>query len=128
MGMIESSLDVRVITDCGPRPVLMTISPFSFLSDTVGPVIVPMGFRFDGASIPQAAMAITGWPGLRAACLHDWLLFSSNYSRKEADDVFHEALLACGVSTELADLMYAAVRAYSVSVTPPQFPHENVGA
>ena len=128
MGTFNSSLDVRVIDDCSTRPLLMTISEFTFDSDFLGPVVVPAGFKFDGASIPQAAMGITGWPGLRAACVHDWLLFAESYTRREADKAFHEALLSCGVSTEMADLMYAAVRAYSVAVTPPAYPTDNVGA
>ena len=122
-----SSLDVRVLDDCGPRPRMMTLEPLHYQSDIIGTVVVPKWFTFDGASIPQAAMSLTGWPGLRAACLHDWLV-DHLPNRATADEVFAEALGVCGVDEGLVDAMYAAVRLYSEMIKPRPPEDPPVGA
>ena len=121
-----SSLDVRIMDDCGPRPRMMLIEPLHYQSDVIGTVVVPRFFSFDGASIPRSAMSITGWPGVRAAAVHDWLL-STDVRRATADEVFGEALAVCGVDEGTAQLMYAAVRLYS-QMLEPRPPEERIGA
>ena len=113
-----SPCDLRVVDDCGPRPIVELLRPLVFESGIVGTVTVPAGFRFDGASVPQLAMAVTGWPGIRAGCCHDYLL-TQQVERRTADHVFREALSACGVDPGTAELMYQAVRMYSRLVTAP---------
>jgi hypothetical protein len=54
-------------------------------------------------------MSMIGWPGLRAACLHDWLLEQPSVPRDRADDIFREALSACGVPDAAAHIMWTAV-------------------
>ena len=122
-----SSLDIRVLDDCGPRPRLMTLEPFHAQSDTIGTVIVPSGFVFDGASIPTMAMGIVGWPGLRAACLHDYLL-DSKVDRHTAAHVFREALEVCGVDEGTVDILYQAVRVYDRYIEQDNPPVEPTGA
>jgi len=126
MSAFLSSLDVRVLDDCGTRPRMMTLEPFHYQSDIIGTILVPRFFTFDGPSIPQAAMSITGWPGLRAACLHDYLL-STDVSRETADKVFFEALMVCGVSQDIAELMYTAVRLFSMAQQEVQL-RDDIGA
>ena len=121
-----SSLDVRVMDDCGPRPKMMLLEPLHYHSDIIGTVVCPRFFTFDGASIPQVAMAVTGWPGVRAACVHDYLL-STDVRRATADEVFGEALGVCGVDEGTAQLMFAAVRLYS-QMLEPRPPEERIGA
>lgn len=125
----HSACELRVVEDCGPRPIVELTRPLVFESGIAGAITVPAGFRFDGASIPQVAMGITGWPGIRAACVHDWLLLQPGYDRRTADLVFREALAHCGVGHDLADLMFRAVRAYSRVTSTPAWPDdERVGA
>jgi hypothetical protein len=107
MSSFLSDLVVRIIDDSGPRPIMELAAPLLYQSDRAGALSVPAGFVFDGASIPQAAMGMTGWPGVRAACLHDYLLDLTD--RAEADEVFSEALAVCGVPQTVAQLMWAAV-------------------
>ena len=121
-----TSLDVRIMDDCGPRPRMMLLEPLHYQSDVIGTVVVPRFFAFDGASIPRTAMSITGWPGVRAAAVHDYLL-STDVRRATADEVFGEALGVCGVDEGTAQLMYAAVRLYS-QMLEPRPPEERIGA
>lgn len=110
--MFHTYLDIRVVDDCGPRPTIRLLSPFIFESNRQGVITVPEGFQCDGASIPRAAMSITGWPGVRAAVVHDYLL-STGLARRECDKVFFEALQVCEVEEVTARIMYEAVRSYS---------------
>ena len=116
MGRYWTTLDVRVIDDSGPRPYMYLLEPFQFESEIVGVITIPAGFGFDGASIPQECMSFTGWPGIRAACVHDWLV-STTVDRRVADRVFREALEASQVNDQVADLMYSAVAGYTRVMT-----------
>ena len=109
-----SPLDVRVLDDCGIRPRMLLLNDLHYQSKLVGTVIVPRGTIFDGASIPQVFMSVTGWPGLRAACVHDYLI-DTKMARETADKVFREALGedGCGVAQDVAELMYSGVRLFS---------------
>jgi hypothetical protein len=116
-----NDLIVRIVDDSGPRPIMELTQGLHYWSDTIGAVIVPAGFVFDGASIPQAAMSMTGWPGVRAACVHDWMLEQPAYTRATADDVFREALAVCAVPEPVAQVMWAAValRTARLDAYPP---------
>jgi hypothetical protein len=73
---------------------------------------VPAGFITDLASTPRLPFVylIAGGLGHAAAILHDWLYTSHEVDRRTADDIFHEALLVCGVPAWKAWLMWSAVR------------------
>ena len=114
------------MADCGPRPKMMTLEPLHYQSEVIGTVVVPRFFSFDGATIPRTAMGITGWPAVRAACIHDWLL-STDVRRQTADQVFGEALQVCGVDEGTAELMLAAVMLYTVMIEPRP-PEERITA
>jgi len=80
-------------------------------------VEVPVGFSWDGASIPRFLWPEIGSPFspkfLAPAMVHDYLYSlgrSSGYTRKKADKLFLKLLIANGVSKELAKIMYAGVR------------------
>ena len=97
---------------------------------------VPVGFRTDGASIPRLLQGLLPAWGRwsRAAIIHDylcraidderpvlaydWRVSPYGYgiapvigTRRQADAIFHEALIVCGVSRPLAFIMWLAVRA-----------------
>ncbi|WP_375281472.1 DUF1353 domain-containing protein [Pseudooctadecabacter sp.] len=73
------------------------------------------GFRTDGASIPKWAQRFAGVPFdpsyVPAAVLHDWYSKSERPVRGwfQTQRMFHEALLATGVSESRAALLYAGV-------------------
>lgn len=79
-----------------------------------GDIRVPAGFTTDFASVPRLPFAwlIAGGVGNRAAVIHDYLYRTTphTHTRAQADDVFYDALLACGVEPWRAYLMWAAVR------------------
>lgn len=88
---------------------------------------VPKGFITDFASIPRPVRfffptwQITGRPPV----IHDWLYASHQRSRKEADEIFYEAMIAAGYDVPRAWLQYRAVRAGGVNgytnLSPKQF-------
>ena len=77
--------------------------------------IVPVGFIFDGASVPKFLTNILPRSGARydrAACLHDWLYASHLADRKTADDLFLEAMRSDGVNKFKSWIMYRTVRVF----------------
>jgi hypothetical protein len=115
-----SELDVRVVDDSQGRPRYQLLAAFGFWSrEQEREHWVPVGYEFDGPSIPQVLLWASGAaPGLRASCVHDWLITSRSVDRRTADRIFREALHVCGVEAQLAETMYQAVRAYSRSLEP----------
>ena len=79
---------------------------------------VERGFRTDFASIPRVFRVILSPYGrhTEAAVLHDWLYQTSGmhgeFTRKQCDELFFEAMIACGVGKARALTMYSAVRAF----------------
>ena len=75
---------------------------------------VPVGFVTDYASIPKLLLGVFGRPSgkmAEPATLHDYLYRTkTDFSRKEADEVFFEALRGKGVSWFKAYTLYAGVR------------------
>lgn len=85
-------------------------------------VEIPVGYRFDGASIPRFAWSIIGAPFepdfCLAACVHDFYCEHSHelgdyQARVIGDAVFFALLAKAGVSQRRRALMYLAVRLYS---------------
>ena len=115
MSEFLDNLDMRLIDDYDSRPQFSLLAPFRYQSDFAKTTFtVPQDFSTDGASIPQIAMSFTGYPGMRAAVVHDYLVTNPEVIVREyADQVFHEALLVCGVNPATAQLMYSAVAGYT---------------
>lgn len=76
-------------------------------------VTVPEGFQTDLASVPRLPVVylLAGATGNEAAVVHDFLYSTQPCTRKQADDVFHEALLAAGAPRWRAWMMWCGVRA-----------------
>lgn len=74
---------------------------------------VPRGFVTDLASLPAVARIFIDRNGAsrRAAVLHDWLYCLNAGERKDADDLFLEAMSVSGVGWLQRWTMYSAVRA-----------------
>lgn len=85
-----------------------------FESDELGLITVPPGTVTDFASIPRAFWRILPpWDThRRAGVVHDWLYTTQKHTRKEADQVFLEAMKALGVPLWKRQAMYAAVRMF----------------
>lgn len=73
----------------------------------------PKGAVVDGASIPQVVWSWIGgpWSGAyrNAAVIHDWMCEQQIETSDITHRVFHDALLASGVSERLSWIMYQAV-------------------
>ncbi len=95
-------------------------------------ICVPSGFIFDGCTIPKIFGMIAQKveaETIGAGCTHDyvyvckhlpiyqrinWVYIKSRekrFTRKEADEIFLQACLACGVSKRKAYTMYYVIRA-----------------
>ena len=82
-------------------------------------VEIPVGYRFDGASIPRFAWSVIGAPFdpsyCLAACVHDWYCEHSHeigdyQARVIGDAVFFAVLKKVGVPRWRRIAMYLAVR------------------
>lgn len=79
---------------------------------------IPIGFNWDGASIPKWAQNIIGKPMGKyalAALLHDWLyssriLGNTKKGRLEADELFYTVMEQLDISWWRRKAMYRAVR------------------
>ena len=108
-----------------PEPLIMVCAEpyqWSVYADFMyyaedAPIIIPEGFRTDLASIPR----LLHWlPHLhpngrcrRAAVVHDFLYSKSctyRISRREADEIFRQALVDEGLGKRTAKAYYYAVR------------------
>lgn len=92
------------------------VEPFGFESWFLGVLIrVPAGFLTDLASVPRAAQLLIQKDegNIEAAVVHDYLYSrecSLPVSRRDADQVFLEAMTAAGVGKVKRGLMFHAVR------------------
>ncbi len=95
------------------------ISPFRYWCERLGAWIeVPRGFRTDLASVPWFGRWFVSVDGdhTKAAIVHDWLYVSGSavdlpqVTRRDADQIFLEALTVRGVPAYKRNAMYAAVR------------------
>ncbi len=80
---------------------------------------VQKGYTCNGITGPASLRNNMGdgidQPETWASIFHDWLFTQPGISRNEADRLFHDLLIAYGVSAQKANLMYTAVRAYSLT-------------
>jgi len=94
------------------------LSPLVFESVLLGlQVHVPTGFVTDFASVPRAPLTywLFGGVGDEAAVIHDFAYEKGLVPRDAADDLYLEALEACGVAKWRRLAMWAAVRAFGSS-------------
>ena len=80
---------------------------------------VPAGYVCNGITAPERVKKSLG-DGVEhaetwAAIFHDWLFTQPGVTRAQADGLFHELMLAYGISPAKAGVMHAMVSAYSVS-------------
>jgi hypothetical protein len=93
-------------------PAGMTDAQLQLLAESraIAPGVTDLG------SIPRAFrwFAAPDGPGVKAFCLHDYLYITRGldgwYTRAQADWILLEAMLALGVDSGLASVIYDAVR------------------
>jgi hypothetical protein len=90
---------------------------FQYESTILGadrPVTVPKGFETDFASIPSPiTIVLPKWSDYGpAAIIHDWLYWSQSIQRRDADNVFLEAMQALNVSPIKQRIIYLGVRIF----------------
>lgn len=111
-----SDLDLRKVAEAhsAGRAQWVLRSELHFRSDILGPLLVPAGFRTDCASVPRVPFAywLAGDTAHASAVLHDYLYRHHPCTKRQADDVFAEAMRAEGVRWWRAQLMYHAVRLF----------------
>lgn len=100
------------------------ITDFKYVTNSGNTIVVPAGFKTDGATIPKILWTwLPAWGKYsRAAVVHDYLCrrieegtpHSTSPTRKEADDIFFEAMTDCEVSLFVKRVMYTAVRLFSI--------------
>lgn len=79
-------------------------------------LVVPVGFKSDGASVPRFFWRLVFPPGdtqaLRAAFLHDFIYRThpAGWTRAQADALFRDVLIADGVPKWRAWLAWSGVR------------------
>ena len=85
--------------------------------DSGDSVVVPVGFVTDFASIPKIFWSILpNWgPYGKAAIIHDYLYFSHNRTKDEADNIFLEGMLVLGVPPWKANIIYQSVHFFGES-------------
>jgi hypothetical protein len=79
-------------------------------------ITVPVGFEYDGASIPAIGWVATYTPFhpdvMCAALVHDFLYDGNTLGvdRYTADSILYQLLVENGVREQVAEIMYQAVR------------------
>lgn len=113
----EGELDLRHLDEPIDGKWFITLDSFWYISkDNIG-YQVPRDLYTDFASIPRAFRGLisrTGRHG-KAAVLHDFLCGHYKVTRKEADQIFLEAMKTLGVGWLKRRTMYFGVRAYSIA-------------
>jgi len=78
--------------------------------------VIPKGTKTDFASVPRGFRWMISRVGKygKAAVLHDYLCELEGFARKDADQIFLEAMKVLGVGWFKRRIMYFGVRSYSV--------------
>jgi hypothetical protein len=117
--------DLRVLTPSqvterkSPRQLFKLLRDFSVVTPNHGRIVVPEGFVCDFASIPRFALWYTDDDDpavLFPSIVHDYLytvrgeLDGRMLTRRDADEIFRESIVACGGRKAQAWVIYQAVR------------------
>jgi hypothetical protein len=116
MSRFLTPLEVRKLARDGSadqRGTWRLLSVLEYESDLLDDrITVPIGFITDFASVPRIPIAhlLAANCGHEAAVLHDFLYTTHQVTRKQADDIFAEALAAGGEPAWRRGLMWLGVR------------------
>lgn len=114
MGRFLNHLDIRDTEkeNADYRALWQLINPFGYRDDTGWEIWVPAYYVTDFGSIPRMFWRIEPPTGRarRATVIHDWLYSCKIIDRKKCDEIFREAMQACGVPLLKRNAMFQAVR------------------
>jgi len=104
-----------VITPAGGN-LWQVLKKFDYITDKGEIINIPVGFEFDGASIPKVGWIVVGHPlsqeYLAPSAIHDSLYRTQELSRKRSDHIFKEAMRDKGVDWWKRTMMWSAVRMF----------------
>lgn len=104
----------RVAAEWDSNGRTMTLlEPFAYVDPEGFTWKAPKGSRVDGASIPKIAWSLIGGPFegryREASVIHDVACIDKTQSWRKVHRAFYTGMLAAGVTSRLAKVMYAAV-------------------
>jgi len=109
-GRFIGSFDFRALED-GRK--LQLLNDLVFVDPKGKKWVAPKGYIVDGASIPRPLWSLIGSPFVgkyrMASVIHDVACEEKKRPWREVHKVFHYAMLASGVSSKRASIMYNAV-------------------
>lgn len=109
-GRFIGSFDFRALED-GRK--LKLLNDLVFIDPKGKKWVAPKGYTVDGASIPRPLWSLIGSPLVGkyriASVIHDVACEEKKRPWREVHKVFHYAMLASGVSSKRASIMYNAV-------------------
>ncbi len=112
----EGELILRYLDESIDGKWFSVFRAFWYVAESTKVFQIPEGTKTDFASIPRGFRWLISRVGKygKAAVLHDHLCSSKKTSRKEADQIFLEAMKVLGVGWLKRRTMYFGVRAYSI--------------
>ncbi len=107
--------DALVVTPLSDGKTWVVLRDFGYdvgAEDSGDRIDVAIGFKTDFASIPRLFwIVLPKWGRYgNAAVVHDWLYWTQDRSRREADDIFREGMGVLGVGGGTRWMIYTAVR------------------
>ena len=108
----KCALEENTDFDCDKFPWILRDSLQVVLGET--PLIIPAGFKTDLASVPSILhwfQTPYGREMNKPSVLHDFLYSAELLPRGKMDDIFGDALKACGMPDWKANICWSAVRA-----------------
>ena len=117
-GCFLSHLDMRAV---GDRDFVL-LNAFQYRDPRGRLWVVPKGARVDGASIPRYLWVVgSPWVGgyRRASVIHDYFYRRPDHGTADVHRAFYEAMLAGGVNSVQARLMYEVVSTFTEHREPP---------
>jgi len=111
-----TDLKCEYVQDAGDSTLIELTDQLIFQHSNFPQIIVPQGFRCDFASVPRLPIVFMLWGDRahRAAVVHDYLYRSNpslEVTRKQADEIFRDAMICTGAPCKVYWPMYLAVRA-----------------
>jgi Protein of unknown function (DUF1353) len=125
-GKFLDPLKVEFITHAKPRPIVKLLKRFRFRDPNGLVWTVPLNTEVDGASIPQVFWSVMGGPFegayINASVIHDHYCDAKSRNEHDTHRVFYNGMMAAGVETWRAKLMYWAVASFGPKwkfINPP---------
>lgn len=113
----EGELILRYLDEPIDGKWFEVVEPFLYKSEKGIYYSISRKTKTDFASVPRGFRWLISRVGKygKAAVLHDWLCGHYKVSRKEADQLFLEAMKLLGVSWWKRRTMYSSVRLYAIA-------------